>query len=72
MIVLKEQNNYLVKFPQKKNDKAMKYNGITTELKKGVWIAKTKVEAPLDCEITVRGDSEGNAIEKLVRLLTAD
>ena len=50
----------------------MKYSKITTELKKGVWIAKTKVDSPLDCEITVRGVSEEDAREKLVRLLTED
>jgi len=48
----------------------MKYTQITTEkIKNNIWIAKTKVEAPLDCEISMRGDSESNAVSKLIKLL---
>ncbi len=46
---------------------------ITTEkMAKGVWIAKTKVDSPLDCEVGVKGVSEDDAREKLVRLLTEE
>jgi hypothetical protein len=48
----------------------MKYSPITTEkIEHNVWIAKTKVESPLDCEISMRGETEDNAIWKLLKML---
>jgi len=51
----------------------MKYSKITTEkISENKWIAKTKVDSPLDCEVSVKGVSEDDAREKLVRLLTEE
>lgn len=48
----------------------MKYSPITTEkIKHNVWIAKTNIEAPLHCEISMRGETEDNAIWKLLKFL---
>lgn len=51
----------------------MNYSEITTEkTTKGAWIAKTKVDSPLDCEISIKGISAEDAREKLIKLLTEE
>jgi hypothetical protein len=51
----------------------MKYTPITTEkIKNNVWIAKTNIEAPLHCEVSMRGDSEDNAVSKLINFLNEE
>ncbi len=51
----------------------MTFSEITIEkTNKGVWIAKTKVDSPLDCEISVKGISAEDAREKLIKLLTEE
>jgi len=48
----------------------MTFSEITTEkTAKGAWIAKTKVDSPLDCEISMKGTSAEDAREKLIKLL---
>lgn len=48
----------------------MKYTEITVEkITNDVWVAKTKIEAPLDCEISMKGVSAENAKEKLIKIL---
>lgn len=73
MIVLKEQNNYLVKFPQKKNDKRMKYSEIKTEqIRENLWIARTTLDPPLNCEVSIEGVSEVDALRKMELILTEE
>lgn len=73
MIVLREQNNYLVKFPQKKNDKAMKYSEIKTEqIKENLWVARTTLDPPLNCEVSIEGKTEAEALRKMKLILTED
>lgn len=37
----------------------------TDKLTKRVWVAKTYIESGIDGEVSMRGDSEQNAIDKL-------
>ena len=51
----------------------MEYTEIrTTKIKHNLWTAKTDLIAPLKCEISMRGDSESSAKEKLIKFLTED
>lgn len=56
-----------------KKDKSVfgvSYGPITCEkFARNVWVAKTMVKQPLECEVTMRGNSEANAIEKLKKFL---
>ena len=44
----------------------------TTKIKHNLWTAKTDLIAPLKCEISMRGDSEKDAVDKLTKFLTED
>lgn len=51
----------------------MEYTKITVEkIKNNIYIATTNLISPLECEISMRGDSELNAKEKLMKFLTED
>lgn len=48
----------------------MKYTPITTEkVKHNVWIAKTILSPPLNCEVSVKSDTEEKTYSKLVSIL---
>jgi phosphotransferase system HPr-like phosphotransfer protein len=42
---------------------------VSEKIIKNVWVAKTKVTKPMEMEVTIKGNSEQNAIDKLKSFL---
>lgn len=51
----------------------MKYSEIKTEqIRENLWIARTVLDPPLNCEVSVEGKNEIEAIRKLEFVLTEE
>lgn len=48
----------------------MKYSEITTEqIRENLWVARTILDPPLNCEVSIEGKNEAEAIRKLNMIL---
>jgi len=51
----------------------MKYSKITTEqIRDNLWIARTVLDTPLNCEVSIEGKNEVEAIRKLEFILAEE